>query len=311
MKYPRKVAIGFQEGTCPLHCPKCFAFSAKSERKKEVRKMSLDQAKWLIDEIADWEQKPFIQPHIFTEPFANKDLKEIIRYCHEKNIFVSIITNGILIDDDWMQFIISELSRKDTVSFSLDAVTQETYEKVRGNYDLLEIENKIQYMLQQRKDKCGARISVNYTLEKENFDETKAFVEKWKYKADAVRVTVAIDSNKKIPELFRKKGIENVTECSFLDEVMTIDSDGHVRVCQYDAFGDSDFGNVFEKGIMNIWEGDDMNQFRIRQKEGKMTSDDYCYLCEGACSTKLERKEIGDFIINEAVYTIYYNRRNA
>lgn len=310
MKYPRKVAIGFQEGTCPLHCPKCFAFSGKSGRKKEVHKMPLDKAKWLINEIADWEVKPVIQPHIFTEPFANKDLKEIIRYCHEKALFVSIITNGILIDDGWMQFILSELGRNDTISFSLDAVTQETYEKVRGDYDLSEIEEKIQYLLRQRTGGCEPRLSVNYTLEKENFHETKEFIDKWKYKTDAVRVTVAIDDNKKIPEMFRKEEVENVSECSFLDEVMTIDSDGHVRVCQYDAFGDSDFGSVFEKGIIGIWEGNDMQQFRIRQKKGEMTQDDYCYLCEGACSTKLECRETEDFIINEAAYTIYYNRRS-
>lgn len=310
MKYPRKVAIGFQEGTCPLHCPKCFAFNGKSGRKKEVHKMPLDKAKWLINEIAEWEQKPVIQPHIFTEPFANKDLKEIVKYCHEKDVFVSIITNGILLDDDWIQFILSELGRKDTISFSLDAVKQGTYEKVRGKYDLLEIEKKIQYMLGQRTDRVGPRLTVNYTLEKENVDETKAFIEKWKYTADAVRVTVAIDGNKRIPEMFRKKEVENVSECSFLDEVMTIDSDGHVRVCQYDAFGDSDFGNVFEKGIMGIWSGNDMNQFRIRQKKGEMTPDDYCYRCEGTCSTKLKCREMGDFIINEAAYTIYYNRRS-
>ena len=131
MKYPRKVAIGFQEGTCPLHCPKCFAFSGKSGRKKKVHKMSLDKAKWLINEIAEWEQKPVIQPHIFTEPFANKDLSEIIRYCHEKDIFVSIITNGILIDDSWTQFILSELGRKDTISFSLHPKKKKKNKKIR------------------------------------------------------------------------------------------------------------------------------------------------------------------------------------
>ncbi len=44
MEYPRKFQIGFQEGTCPLSCKKCFAFGADIERKKEVRKMPMNRA---------------------------------------------------------------------------------------------------------------------------------------------------------------------------------------------------------------------------------------------------------------------------
>lgn len=310
MRYPRKVAIGFQEGTCPLNCPKCFGFSGKSGRKKKVQKMPLEKAKWLIDEIAGWELKPAIQPHIQTEPFANQDLKEIIRYCHKNDIFMNIITNGILIDEEWMQFILSEFSRKDTISFSLDAISQQTYEKVRGKYDLSELEDKVKYLLKQRKEDCDPRISVNFTVEEQNYQEIEQFINKWKYEADAVRVTVAIDSNKKIPDMFCKDGVDNVSACSFLDEVMTIDTDGHVRVCQHDAFGDSDFGSVFEKGIMTIWEGNDLNDYRIRQKKGELTSQDFCFQCEHSCSTSLSCREEEDFIIKEAPYSIYYNRRN-
>ena len=309
MRYPRKVAIGFQEGTCPLRCPKCFAFNGKSGRKKEVQKMPLEKAKLLIDEIAGWESKPIIQPHIATEPFANQDLKEIIRYCHENNIFVSIITNGILIDEKWMQFILSELSRKDTISFSLDAVSQRTYEKVRGKYDLSEIEDKVRYLLKQREQGCGPRISVNYTVEEQNCQEVKQFIDKWNCEADAVRVHVVLDNKKKIPDMFRKEGVEHISACSFLDEVMTIDADGHVRVCQHDALGDSDFGSVFKKGIMEIWNGDDLNQHRIRQKKGELLERDYCFECEGSCSTNWLCRETEDFIIKEAAYSIYYNRK--
>lgn len=309
MKYPRKVAIGFQEGTCPLSCPKCFAFNGKSGRNKEVKKMPLGKAQRLIDEIAGWPQKPVIQPHIFTEPFANRDLKEIIRYCHNNGVFVSIITNGILIDEDWMQFIICELGRNDTVSFSLDAVSQGTYEKVRGKYDLSELEQKVQSLLIQRSEGRGPRISVSFTIEEQNFEELNPFIDKWKYRADAVRATVGLDNNKRFPEMFRKQGIDNIYECGLLNEVMTIDTDGHVRACQYDAFGDSDFGSVFEKGIMGIWEGNGMEQYRLMQKQGRLDRHDYCFQCEMACSTKLICREEEDFIINEGAYTVYYNRR--
>lgn len=152
LEYPRKVAIGFQEGTCPLNCPKCFAFGGKLGRKKTAQKMTFENAMVLIDEISEWKIKPIIQPHIFTEPFANKELGDIIRYCHGKDIFMSIITNGILIDEKWMKCILSELDRRDTLSFSLDAVSQGTYERVRGKYSLEWIEGKVEYLLSHRTD---------------------------------------------------------------------------------------------------------------------------------------------------------------
>lgn len=37
---PRKIAIGFQEGACPLKCKKCWAFGKGKEN--HVRKMAFD-----------------------------------------------------------------------------------------------------------------------------------------------------------------------------------------------------------------------------------------------------------------------------
>ena len=73
MKSPRKIAIGFQEGTCPLKCNKCFAFGGGFSKQKEVCKMPMDRAKLLIDEIAQMADKLVIQPYSYAEPFTNPD----------------------------------------------------------------------------------------------------------------------------------------------------------------------------------------------------------------------------------------------
>ena len=133
---PDKINIGFQEGSCPLACKKCFAFSQLAGRKKQVRKMPMDKAKRLIDEIAeiDEENRPDIQPYIYAEPFANADLKEIVLYSFSRGVKMTFLTNGILFNDEWIDFFTKELKHPTTISFSLDAVTQETFEKVRGMY---------------------------------------------------------------------------------------------------------------------------------------------------------------------------------
>ncbi len=311
MQYPRKIQIGFQEGTCPLKCKKCQAFGEHAKDKKTVRKMPLDKAKKLIDEIAVMEVIPAVQPSIYTEPFANQDLKEIIRYCCTKSVPLNIITNGILLDKDWMDLLIEWLDRRSSISFSLDAITQETYEKVRGPYSLEELEKKIRYLVNNRGQK-GPRVSVNYVYEEDNFDEKDAFLEKWKDEVDAVRINVVLDSDRKIPVIYRKKDLTITGNgCPFLHETITIDSEGEVRACPVDSFGETYLGNVFEEGIMPVWRGKKVEALRKKQKQDQLSQDDFCYGCEWGYSVydfdQIEETE--DYVLKIADYAVYYNRK--
>lgn len=309
MRVPRKIAIGFQEGTCPLRCNKCLAFGKKISKQKKVCKMPLDKAKTLINEIAEMEEIPLIQPYIYTEPFANPDLPEIIQYCNECNIAMSIITNGILIDDRWVDFLVENTNSRYTISFSLDAISQDTYEKVRGKYELAHIEEQIDKLIEKR-GSGGPRITVNFTVEEDNDKETLAFIEKWKYKVDGVRATIGVDAQRRVPDKYRKdkfnSGVIN-KKCGYLDEIMVIDADGHVRSCSFDAFGDSDFGDVFETGILAIWNSERMIEHREMQAQGKLSKDDFCVGCEAGSGAMKHSRVTENLIINEGDYAIYYN----
>ncbi len=307
MNYPRKIAIGFQEGTCPLTCAKCLAFSPNAKEKKKAVKMPLDKALYLIDEVAAMEKVPVIQPHIFTEPFANQDLRVIMQRCMVKKIGMSIITNGILLNQEWLDFLINELDRTITLSFSLDAVSQEVYQKVRGNYELKQLEDKIEYLVKNRK-KSGPRVSVNFSTEEDNCFEADDFIEKWKYKTDSVRVDTVFDSDKKISHKFVNEDVKNGNmKCGFLNEVMVVDADGQIRVCQLDAFGDTSFGNAFEEDLLSIWNGVKLNKLRTEQAEGTLEKANFCYGCEVPCITNHVRYETDDFVILKAGGSIYYN----
>lgn len=309
MQEPRKILIGFQEGTCQLHCKKCIVFSNSQTRKPKFNKMPMDKAKQLIDEISLMRNVPIVTPHIYTEPFTNPDLKEIILYSASKGIHLSIITNGILLNDDLRDFLLQTLDRHSTVSFSLDAVSQETYEKVRGNYILEEIENKVIKFIKSRKECKGPRITVSITIEDENKHELDSFLDKWKYIADGVRADVAYTFERKIPEQFRRNDdCENLKGCANLQD-MVISADGNVRICCEDVFCDTDFGNVFEKGIMGVYNSEALEEYRKKLYLDKLESTDFCYGCEAGNMTGVKVRETEDFIIKETKYWIFYNQR--
>lgn len=307
MEFPRKIAIGFQEGVCPLRCNKCPAFGRDAKKKKEIYKMSLNRIKLLLDEIARMKKIPIVQPCIYAEPFANPDLREIIINCNDRNIAMSIITNGILVDEQWIDFLIKNTNRKYTVSFSLDAVTQKIYNRVRGSYELKIIEETIEKLMNKRENE-GPRVTVNFTVEEENEAETEAFIEKWKYKADGVRVTVGVDAQRKIPDRYHHMETKTKSKkCGFLGETMVIDANGQVRSCTYDAFGDTNFGNVFETGILEIWNGDSMQELRKLQAKDMLLESHFCKGCEAGLEAMVRSSETEEFVINEADYAIYYN----
>lgn len=307
MKFPRKYQIGFQEGTCPLKCRKCIAFGPNRIKDKKYAKMPNSQAFALIDDISTIGQG-VIQPHIYTEPFANHDLKDIITYCYKKGISVSIITNGILFDDEW-EYFINDLNRNITISFSLDAVTQKIYEIVRGNYELSEIENKIEHFVNHRKSK-DIRISVNFVRDEYNNMEADLFLERWKNVVDAVRIGECFGNNKKLINNIENEIKTYTKRCLSLDEIMVIDASGDVRVCCMDVFGDTNLGNVFHEGILNIWNGKKMLDLRSKIESGQLTQPEFCYGCEmkyfcGGYSCK----NFDDYKIVSNGYNTYYNKK--
>lgn len=310
MREPRKITAAFQDGTCPLRCKKCVGLSPNQTRKLQVAKMPLENAKQIIDEMAVMEHIPILAPNFFAEPFTNPDLQEIIRYSAEKKVPLSIITNGILLSENWIAFLNEILDRHSAVSVSLDAVSQEVYEQVRGKYQLSEVEEKICRLIETRKEGRGPRVTVNMTVEDENRHEVEKFIDKWKYVADGVRISIVTSLERKIPDQFKKDiKSEQRHGCANLDD-MVIYADGHVRICCDDVFGDTDLGNVFEQGILGVWNSEKMNEYRQRIVSGNIQEGDFCYGCESDTMTGIRERETDDFIIKEADYWIFYNQKS-
>lgn len=309
---PRKFQIGFYEGACPLKCNKCLAFGTETKEKKKISKMTIENARNLIDEIAGISSNAVIQPHIYAEPFANPDLKQIIQYCGEKRLAMSIITNGILLDNTWLDFLLEQYEQKITISFSLDAVTQEVYEKVRGKYELKQIEDNIMYLLDNRRNK-NLRIGVNFVIEDDNKEEQAIFLDKWKYVVDAVRISTMVGRDKKayrLEGLVGQKDLECEKGCNTLYEIMVIDTDGTVRACTLDAFAYTNLGNVFEDGIKAVWSGSKIASLRKKLCLNQLSEKEFCYGCEAYKYTGAYiRRTEGMFDIAENGYQIYYNHR--
>ncbi|MGI6204636.1 MAG: thioether cross-link-forming SCIFF peptide maturase [Anaerovoracaceae bacterium] len=124
--------------TCNLNCEYCFASQGKYHGERAL--MSPDVGKRAIDFLIENSgQRRNLEVDFFGgEPLMNWDVcKEIVRYArsvekqHGKNFRFTLTTNGMLIDDDVIEFTNREMSN---VVLSLDG-RKEVHDRTRVDYE--------------------------------------------------------------------------------------------------------------------------------------------------------------------------------
>lgn len=112
---------------CNLNCKHCFRTAGK-ELKNEL---TAEEIKKILDSAT----KSVVSKQVSItggEPFARNDIFEILKYAYEKDLSVDISTNAILLDEEKIR-ILEELDNIFYMQISVDGITKESYEYIRGN----------------------------------------------------------------------------------------------------------------------------------------------------------------------------------
>ena len=110
------------------------------------------------------------------EPTCREDIRELIRYCGERDYFQSISTNGILFDEDFARHCADNGMRH--VFVSLDSADPEKAGRIRGPRRTYEYARKAM----DNAMKYGMLVMANITVMKYNIDELeeiKSVFESW------------------------------------------------------------------------------------------------------------------------------------
>ena len=252
---PERVLIDYAT-KCNLRCPMCPVWGSEDNEAIDSVKgiMNADSSKRLLDDIAPGH--PLVQPNMYGEPLLVPNLRERLREMKSRGIAIAFNTNGLTLDDDLARFMVEiEL---DSISFSIDSVTRGTLEKIRGVEKLEKIEAAVFRMLAARGDRDLPRISVSFTLQDNNRHEEQAFVERWSGLVDCVRVNLLFE-NGTFPDM---KPPEKRLPCPTLYKTLPVHNDGTVTICCLDGFKSTNVGNVFERGVKAVWNGEEFAKVR-------------------------------------------------
>lgn len=152
---------------CNLDCIMCHQKELLAKRKSIS--MSFDNFKKIIDKLPTLVK---INLQGMGEPFANKDFVSMVEYSKKKKIYVTTITNGLLLDKNKIKEIVS--SGLDRIYFSIDTTDKEKYQFYRGKKgDLEKLIANLEELIKERKlqNKKYLEIGIWMLLFENNIDQ--------------------------------------------------------------------------------------------------------------------------------------------
>ncbi len=156
-RQPSRVYIDVTSA-CPLRCFHCCTDSGASR----VDELCLVEIKGLIDQVHGMGVEKLVLSG--GEPLLRTDLFEMLAYARKKSLNVTLLTNGLLIDEPAARFL-AEL--KIRVKISVDGVTAQTHDFLRGS-GMFERTLRVLSLLQS----AGVqRLCLHFTVHRKNCSE--------------------------------------------------------------------------------------------------------------------------------------------
>lgn len=148
---------------CNLRCKHCLYANSNYKAENEFTPDELMNLAHLFVEKLNVIKIAFSGGEIFLR----NDFYDVLNYLKSKNVFLVLMTNGILISEEVVNKLDKILNKKnDIIQISLDGITKETYESIRG-------ENTFDKAIRGIKlctDK-GFMVRVSYTVTSKNVHE--------------------------------------------------------------------------------------------------------------------------------------------
>ena len=256
--------------------------------------MSLELFKKVVDSLREFPEKVSVL-HLYKdgEPLLNKELPEMIHYAKEQNVARSIETtsNGFLVDPrKAIQLIESGL---DCIKISVQHVennayreltrTGATYERILGNVEFLYNEK----VKRNSHLKISAKI-IDWGLKD---SQKRRFIKDFGSVTDATILDTPMGwSFSQLRDFTLGTGIATGKDgfspintsrkiCSWPFKNLAVNFNGLVSVCCVDWSLGTVVGNAAKQGLMEIWNGNSLYEFRIRHIQGERFKINACANC--------------------------------
>ena len=260
---------------CNLSCPECP--SGTGELTRPLGFMKFERFKKIIDEVKN--ETFYVQLFFQGEPFINKEIFSMINYARKNNVYISVSTNGLLINEKNVVEFLS--AAPDKLIFSIDGLDEGTYQNYRvgGTFAKADKGLKILTDAKKRLKLKKPFIELQFIVMKQNEHQIEKVFEYGKEAGvdKVVLKTMQVNSYESaehfLPEnkKYRRYILENgnirlkgkiKNHCFALWRTSVITWDGKVVPCCFDKDGEHEIAALNGKSFDQIWRSKDYRNFR-------------------------------------------------
>jgi len=248
---------------CNLACIMC----PYPNLKRSKGHMSFDIFQKIVDEVSRENPETRVWLAIMGEPLMlGNELIEYISYAKAQGIKeVCLNTNGNLLNEEIALRLLK--SGVDKILVSIDAFSQESYEKIRINGNFSQVYRNVERLLEMKRDLKVKKTEIitQFIVMEENENEVDFFKEFWLARGAVVKVRPKLGWGDAVTSSVLDKVYENTERfpCAWLTRTVSIHWDGSFSQCDADYEGLYSPGHLDKSTIKDVWE----NELKIRRKK--------------------------------------------
>ena len=183
--------------------------------------------------------------------------------------YIYITSNGVTLDQDKINQILE--CGLDSIKFSIDAASKETYDKLRPGGDFDKVHNNVK-MLREKRDKLKSKLKIyaSFVVTNKNQEELMKFKEFWKDLIDEVSISFVSNQSGLQKEEFQDLAIDKSKNrmvrtksiCPLLWDRIIVTYDGKYTICSEDFEGTLIYGDIHTEPMKEAWNNDKMKAYR-------------------------------------------------
>ena len=261
---------------CNLYCPMC----PRETHKQPKADMSVEVFERLVGGAGGTAEhmmliglgEPFMDPHIF----------ERIEYCHRHSISALLSTNGTFLDERNAGRILD--SPLDQITLSFDGARKETFEFYRKGANFEKVrDNFVRFARMKHARRRKLQVVVQMVKMPGNAAEVEDFTRFWSAVEGVDQVRVKEDETNVLGPAGHQAG-DWKHPCHYLWRgPVYVKQNGDVYpCCQSYMLDGAPLGNVAEKPLLQIWNGEAVQGMRRLHAAGRGGEVDICSRC---CTT--------------------------
>lgn len=260
---------------CNLQCPECP--SGLGTLTRPLGTMNFEFFERLVEEISP--SGFYLQLFFQGEPYINKNLSKMILFAQKKKMYVSVSTNGHLLNESNIDTILD--SAPDKIIYSIDGLDEKTYQNYRVGGSFSKVDRNLRILSARKKARKLNKpfIELQFIVMKQNEHLLNEVINYGKETGvnKVIFKTMQVTSYENavhflpISEKYRRYQLENSSfrlkgkiknHCFALWRTSVVTWDGKVVPCCFDKDAEFELGMLNGKTFNEIWKSDTYRDFR-------------------------------------------------